>query len=150
MTESYLRPKTCQQAKKPRRFRCIRLTRTRPATTAKTQRSGKLESVRLDHWVEAGAQQPLVFKSLEKTTPYTPSIGEGGNPYPTPVFTFQYKITLFDDDQPWLFTKTGKSGGQTDWNTPLKPDPVRVKDDNSHPIMIAVVVILAAAVIGSV
>ena len=77
----------------------------------------------IDQWVNTPKGTPIVFTSLGETTLYKPSKGEGGDPYQNPLFTFEYTIPLFGGDGPWKFTKTGKSGGVKDWNTPAKPDP---------------------------
>ena len=71
-----------------------------------------------------------------------------------PLFTFQYTIPLFGGDQPWDFTKTGRSGGVTNWDTPVKPDDPDPDDPNpeedggmdSNLIMLAVVLMVAAVV----
>ena len=115
-------------------------------------KSGNNPSVTIDHTVNAPKDTPLVFTSLKETTQYRPA--GGAPPHPTPVFTFEYTLPLFGDDQPWEFTKTGRSGGVKDWSTPEKGDPnnpINVDDPeegrgmDSNLIMLAVVLMVAAA-----
>ena len=117
--------------------------------------TGKHPSVTLDHKVNVDLDSPLVFTNLVEQIPYQPQ--GGGPPYPTPKFTFEYTIPLFTanaQDPPWVFTKTGRSGGVKDWDTPLK-DPKPFGDDDPDPedggmdsnlIMLAVILMVVAAV----
>ena len=99
-------------------------------------KSGNNPSVKLDHSYHVPQVSPLVFTNLKKQIPYNPS-GVGA-PYPTPVFTFEYQIPLFTKnagDPPWVFTKTGRSGGVKDWDTPIK-DPKPIGGDPDNPVAI--------------
>ena len=119
--------------------------------------TGKNPSVKIDHSIGGVAKEtPLTFTNQRTEIQYQPQ--GGGPPYPTPSFTFEYTIPLFGDG-PWEFTKSGRSGGVKDWDTPLKdpkpvgdPDNPIVIDDpqdggmDSNLIMLAVVLMVAAVV----
>ena len=111
-------------------------------------------SVTINHTMNAPKDTPLVFTNEERTLLYKP-VG-GGKSYPTPVFNFKYTLPIFTataQDPPWVFTKTGRSGGVADWTSPVKPDPNPDPDPDpedegmdSNLIMLAVVLMVAAAV----
>ena len=89
-------------------------------------KSGNNPSVKIDHSVGTEDRtSPIVFVSLQKREKRTIPGGKED----TPLFTFQYKIALFDD-KPWEFTKTTRLGGVPDWHTPVKTKP----DDPDDPI----------------
>ena len=97
-----------------------------------------------------------MFTNEERTLPYRPK--GGGKTFPTPIYNFEYTNPFFGDDKPWVFTKTGRSGGVGDWTSPERPNPIDVDDpDDPDPnppdegmdfnlIMLAVVLMVAAAV----
>ena len=122
--------------------------------------TGNNPSVTLNHWMNAPRDTPLVFTSLQRREKRKPAGGVLPSEQ-TPMFTFQYRLPIFGDDGPWLFTKTNRSGSVKDWTSPVKPDPIPDDDDDPDPpkpnpgedegmdsnlIILAVVLMVGAAV----